>query len=140
MKPATTATEAILDGIQRKQLRGLIVQSSRSKVQSRLTSPVEVIKAVVAERMGVSVSVMESDSRVVNIVWARHVALYCIWELTGLYLQEIGREFPRNGVAQHHSTVLHALHCVKDRMETELPARLLVKQLLDDLSEELKQL
>jgi hypothetical protein len=78
--------------------------------------------AAIVSTVAIYYNVMPSDilgtTRIAHIVWARHVAMFFVRELTRLSLTGSGRAFNRD-----HGAVLHAVHHVKDRVDTDLQSR-----------------
>ncbi len=76
------------------------------------------IQMEVANFYGIRVDAMLSNTRVKEIVKARHVAMALCCELTNESLTEIGRAFHRR-----HTTVMHAGKRIRTRTEKELKFR-----------------
>lgn len=72
----------------------------------------EEIQDAVCSVYGVGREELLSPRRSPRIAHARQLAMYLARELTGLSLSEIARAFDRN-----HTTVLHAIRAVDDRLE-----------------------
>lgn len=73
---------------------------------------VEGIQKQVASYYKLKVQDLKSNSHKAQVVLPRQVAMYLCKELTGASLPEIGRKFG----GKHHTTVLHSLRKVQDRM------------------------
>jgi len=74
----------------------------------------EVIITEVSRYFGFDEAILRGPSRSRNIVHARNIAMYLIRNITGLSTVEIGRIFGRD-----HSTALHSLDQITDKLETE---------------------
>ncbi|RUA05238.1 MAG: chromosomal replication initiator protein DnaA [Gammaproteobacteria bacterium] len=68
-----------------------------------------------AKHYGVIVSDLSSSSRKQNIVLARQMAMFITHEMTSLSLSKIGKNFG----GRDHSTVLHAIKKIKQKVENE---------------------
>ncbi|KAA0446110.1 MAG: chromosomal replication initiator protein DnaA [Candidatus Thioglobus sp.] len=68
-----------------------------------------------AKHYGVTVSDLSSKSRKQNIVFARQMAIFIAHEMTNLSLSKIGRHFGN----RDHSTVLHAIKKIKEKLEIQ---------------------
>jgi chromosomal replication initiator protein len=90
----------------------------------RMILPAAVLDAVAAQ-MGVTVGELTGPRRTRRIAGARQVAMQLLRRLTGLSLDEIGRHIGR----RDHSTVLHGLERVQERMAREPELRSLVTAL-----------
>jgi chromosomal replication initiator protein len=66
----------------------------------------------VASYYKLKVQDLKSNSHKAQVVLPRQVAMYLCKELTGSSLPEIGRKFG----GKHHTTVLHSLRRVEERM------------------------
>ncbi len=82
----------------------------------------------------VSPAALASPTRQVTVAWPRHVIFFLAREMTRLSAKQIGSCFSRD-----HTTVLHSVRVVRDRMETEaeLGARVkLLRQKLEEMERE----
>jgi hypothetical protein len=70
------------------------------------------IKEIVADFYHISVDQIDGKSQKEEIVWPRHVAIYCIHRLTRLTHVEIGKNFG----GREHSTVWASIEKIKSRM------------------------
>lgn len=88
-----------------------------SELSSQMTSGESVFEVVathVCSFYNVTKTALLSRSRLEHIAWARQVAMFLVHQLTDLTSVRIGQLFARD-----HGTVLHALHRVRGRIETE---------------------
>lgn len=74
---------------------------------------IELIQQVVARYFGISKLDMISQRRTKDIVHPRQIAMYLAKALTGKSLPEIGRRFG----GRDHTTVLHAVNKIHDRLD-----------------------
>jgi hypothetical protein len=74
---------------------------------------IELIQQVVARYFGISKLDMISQRRTKDIVRPRQIAMYLAKALTGKSLPEIGRRFG----GRDHTTVLHAINKIHDRLD-----------------------
>lgn len=90
---------------------GIFPDRSLGKIRMRA------IVNAVSNRFGIPVATLLSVTRTKRIVYARHIAFYCINELTGMTLAEIGRR-----IAYDHTTIMSAVRKLHVRVEAgELP-------------------
>jgi chromosomal replication initiator protein len=82
----------------------------------------------VTQLTGITETQMLSDSRVPEIVSARHIAMYCLRKSTNMRLEMIGEVFNRD-----HSTVINAVTKVESDMAVDPNVRKIVKKILDPL-------
>jgi chromosomal replication initiator protein len=76
---------------------------------------IDSIQKSVAEYFELSLEQLVDKSRKKEIVIARQLGMYFAKEYTNLSLQTIGQHFGK----RDHSTVIHAIHCVNDLIETD---------------------
>lgn len=79
------------------------------------TSVVDRTKRCVARAFRISVSDLESSSRIREHVWPRQIAMYLAREVSSSTLGEVGRSFG----GRDHSTVMHAIEKVSSRLERD---------------------
>ena len=87
------------------------------------------ILAATADSFGMSITDLESPSRRQPLARARQVAMYLCRELTDLSLPKIGALFG----GRDHTTVLHGINVVKQKMQEEQPLFDRVTALLQSL-------
>ena len=80
-------------------------------------SPIQIVKHEVCRDYGILIQTMISPTRQAGIVEARHVAMFICHKLLGLSSTTISCEFRR----KDHSTALHAISSVADRVKTPSP-------------------
>ncbi|CAB9538629.1 Chromosomal replication initiator protein DnaA [uncultured Gammaproteobacteria bacterium] len=68
-----------------------------------------------AKHYGITISDLSSKNRKQSIVLARQMAIFIAHEMTNLSLSKIGKHFGN----RDHSTVLHAIKRIKERIEKE---------------------
>lgn len=88
------------------------------------------IQCLVASSYGISRDAMRSSSRLPRDVWPRQVAMYLARQITKKSFPCIGREFGH----RDHSTVIHALKAVEQRVAADLVDRADVEALREALS------
>jgi len=88
------------------------------------------IQAATAEAFGVSPAALLAQDRRPRTALARQVAMYLVRELTDESLPSIGAGFG----GRNHSTVLHAVRRVPQRMDTDTEVRAAVEKLRAGLS------
>lgn len=71
------------------------------------------IQKIVAQAYGLDPVAMLKNDRHRNVVWPRQVAMYLSRQETAKSLPHLGRLFG----GRHHTTVIHAIKAVEDRME-----------------------
>lgn len=104
-------------------------QVNRDEPRGPVPAP-EGISRFVAECWGVSHSDMVSSSRKRDVATSRQVAMYLIKEITGISLARVGGYFGN----RDHSTVIHSLRKVEERMATDHAFRSQVLKAYDELS------
>ena len=97
---------------------------------SRHPTPDEILQAV-SESCAVTIPDMCSKGRGKQIVFARHVAMYLMRQLTEKSLPGIGEYMG----GRDHSTVVHACKKISDLIEVDARVRDLVRDLMDGLLE-----
>lgn len=91
---------------------------------------IDYIQKSVADYFELSLEQLVDKSRKKEIVIARQLGMYFAKEYTNLSLQTIGQHFGK----RDHSTVIHAIHCVNDLIETDRK----FKKSYQDLQKKLK--
>ncbi len=86
---------------------------------------VEKIIGEVSRSLNVSPEDMRGNSRAANVSNARKTAMYCIREITGMSMGDIGKEFGKD-----HSTVVYAIQRVAASMETSQNYRDMIEDIL----------
>jgi chromosomal replication initiator protein len=74
---------------------------------------------------GIEENALRGQSRVKDTAVARQVAMYLIRAQTNLSLNDIGREFGN----RDHTTVLHAIKRVEERMKDDADLREIIKDI-----------
>lgn len=85
---------------------------SRNRVSHR---PTMQIQELVAVSYGLHPRSMTSSNRESRITWPRQIAMYLTHELTKRSLSAIGEAFG----GRHHTTVIHAIRAVEQRMKDD---------------------
>jgi chromosomal replication initiation ATPase DnaA len=80
----------------------------------------------VAKRCNVGVNDLKGFSRQMEIVKARHIAMYALWVTMNFSYMKIGSFFCRD-----HATVLHAITSVQNQSETNENYRKQVDEIMD---------
>jgi chromosomal replication initiator protein len=88
------------------------------------------IQAAVAERYGVSTLDLLSARQGNDVLWPRHVAIWCSRHQTPLSLVQIGQAFG----GRHHTTVLHAIDRVRQRIQADATAAAEVKWIVQAIT------
>lgn len=96
------------------------------KKEGRVTT-VEAIQKYVATAYKLRVQDLKSKTNRADIVLPRQVCMFLCRELTGASLPEIGRRFG----GKHHSTVLHSIRKVEDKMARDLTFQQQVQSFLN---------
>ena len=89
---------------------------------------VERIINEVARTFDVSAQDIRSTKRNANISSARRVAIYCIREITGMSMENIGKEFGRD-----HSTIIYNLDTASKDMAKDRHLRETVADLIENV-------
>ncbi len=90
---------------------------------------IEKITTEVARTYNVSVEDIRSRKRSANISTARMVAMYCVREITGISMEEIGSRFG----GRDHSTVVYACSTIQHRLETDTSLREHVEDIIKNV-------
>jgi chromosomal replication initiator protein len=103
------------------QARDITVEFARETLKDQITSAertitVDEVKREVAAFFGIKVSELISKRRTQDLVYPRQLAMHLSRELTGSSLPVIGKMFG----GRDHSTVIHALNLVKQKMENNV--------------------
>lgn len=93
--------------------------------------PVTIDKIVteVARCYNISAADIRSRSRTKNIANARMTCIYCIREITGLPMVDIGREFG----GRDHATIVYAIKQAKNEVETNNTYKEMVEDILKNI-------
>ncbi|QVL31207.1 hypothetical protein KIH39_20510 [Telmatocola sphagniphila] len=86
-----------------------------SQTSQPVESSIDRVSRLVAKNMGTDIRKMRSQARHAGVTWARQVAMYLARQVTDESLVAIGRYFG----GRDHSTVLHALTKVSERMKDD---------------------
>jgi chromosomal replication initiator protein len=95
------------------------------KDKSDILPSSDVIIREVCKFYGIEENALRGQSRVKDTAVARQVAMYLIRAQTNLSLNDIGREFGN----RDHTTVLHAIKRVEERMKDDADLREIVKDI-----------
>lgn len=87
------------------------------------------IKQAVANEFGLRLEDLDSRRRIANIAHPRQLAMYLARQLTSCSLQDIGAAFSRD-----HSTVLHAMCTVEEKLKTNPEFNEIAKRIKETLS------
>ena len=112
---ASVLSEPISRPLIGKALPGTVSTDDASPATSQ-PATVEAIQEAVAMVLGITREQLLSSSRTPRVAKARQLAMYLTRELTTLSLAQISRAFSRD-----HSTVLHAIRSVSNRLEPGSP-------------------
>ena len=88
--------------------------------------PIDLVQKVVAEANGLSVSDLKGKKRTQAMALPRQVAMYIIRDLTEYSTTEIGMEFG----GRDHTTVMHAVQKIEDKIKTEPVFEIKVQNLI----------
>jgi chromosomal replication initiator protein len=88
----------------------------------------EEIITTICKRMEISKETVMSKSRKHDCVLTRHLCIYFIWETSFWTLKRVGKLFGR-----HHSTIIHALNSVNDRIDVDKRFRHMFNHLHDEI-------
>ena len=91
---------------------------------------IDYIQKSIAEYFDLSLEQLVDKTRKKEVVVARQLGMYFAKEYTNLSLQTIGQHFGK----RDHSTVIHAINCVNDLIETDRK----FKKSYQDLQKKLK--
>ena len=80
---------------------------------------IEKIISEVARTYNISSADIRSRKRSANISTARMLAMHCVREITGLSMEEIGKQFGD----RDHSTVVYACNTIQTRLQTDTSLR-----------------
>lgn len=76
---------------------------------------IDYIAETVADHFGITVKDILSSKRNSNIAYPRHICMYLCRELTGSPLAEIGNKLGN----RHHSTILHSIEIIENKLKDE---------------------
>ena len=90
--------------------------------------PVTVDKIIeeVSRTFNISVDDIKSSKRDEEIASARQIAMYCIREITGMTMEDIGKEFSD----RNHSTVTHSIKKASERMASDQNLKYMVEDII----------
>lgn len=119
----------LLEGIQP------VIGSAQNAIKDILneTQPlpvtIEKITSEVARTYNVSPEDIRSRKRNASISTARMVAMYCVREITGISMEEIGSQFG----GRDHSTVVYACNTIQTRLQTDTHMRETVEDIIKNV-------
>ena len=87
------------------------------------------VARIVGEHLQISENKLYSKSRVMDVVSARHLAMFLCREITKSSLNTIGKHFGN----RDHSTVIHACKTIEDRLKIDQHLKKIIGQLKDKL-------
>lgn len=90
---------------------------------------IEKITSEVARVYNVSPEDIRSRKRSATISTARMVAMYCVREITGISMEEIGSEFG----GRDHSTVVYACNTINGRLKSDKHMREMVEDIIKNV-------
>lgn len=102
--------------------RNLLKLNDELEYQKTIT--IETIAKTVAQYYKIPMGDLRSKTKTKEVVQARHVSMYLIDKLLKPTLKENGNFFSK----RDHTTVIHAIQTIKDRMKTD---SILAQQILD---------
>lgn len=95
------------------------------KDKSDILPSSDVIIREVCKFYGIEENALRGQSRVKDTATARQIAMYLIRSQTTLSLNDIGREFGN----RDHTTVLHAINRVEERMKNDADLTEIIKDI-----------
>ncbi len=119
----------LLEGIQP------VIGSAQNAIKDILSEmqplPVTIDKIIseVARTYGVSPDDIRSRKRNANISTARMVSMYCVREIAGISMEEIGRQFG----GRDHSTVVYANNTIEKRIITDTQTREMIEDIIKNV-------
>ena len=90
---------------------------------------VEKILGEVARTYNTSPDVLRGLTRKANISSARQVSMYIVREITGMSMEEIGREFS----GRDHSTVVYSINAIQKRLDTDTRLKETVEDIIKNV-------
>ena len=100
------------------------------KRQTRAPLTLESIARTAARAYSVKLSELRSNTRRKAVVTARNMALFIARETIEVTLQELGRYF----AGRDHSTILHGIRSISEKIETDDELKLQYDQIMGELS------
>ena len=97
----------------------LAMQALSDKINPDMKKPITIdyILEIVADHFNITINDILSKKRNNAIAYPRHICMYLCRELTGTSLSEIGSKIG----ARDHSTVIHSLDFIEDRIKISDP-------------------
>lgn len=117
-----TSTQINLE-MAKEVLKNIITESTKEIT-------IEKIQKTVAEHFQIKVAEIKSQKRLKNIVLPRQVAMYISRSLTNMSYPEIGEKFG----GKDHSTIIHAIKKIQEKMTNDMSLKLTVEKLMTKLS------
>lgn len=90
---------------------------------------VERILTEVARTYNTTVEALRGSSRRLNISNARKVSMYIVREITGMSMEDIGREYNN----RDHSTVVYSINDIQAKLETDARMREMVEDIIKNV-------
>ncbi|MGI6176858.1 MAG: chromosomal replication initiator protein DnaA [Eubacterium sp.] len=90
----------------------------------------EKIRSVVCKHYKIKISDLDSETRVANLTYPRHVAMYLCRTMTDLSLPKIGAIFGN----KHYSTVKHAVEKIEDEIKSDKSKAEEIELLKDEIN------
>jgi chromosomal replication initiator protein len=107
------------------QLQDMFASPKQSNVS------IENIQQIVANYFSLSVNDLKGKKRTKNIVYPRQLAMYIIKSITQFSLTDIGQSFG----GRDHTTVLHSLKIIEDRLKSDPAEDRLIQNLTKSVKE-----
>jgi chromosomal replication initiator protein len=122
-----------------KELQGTMVTNTNEIEQLIISNKItiEYILKIVCDYLGVPIEMLQSDTRKLEIVQARQIAMYFSKNLTKLSLATIGSQIGD----KDHATVLHACRRIEGFLDVgakEINGNIKMQTIIDEIGKKIK--
>lgn len=90
---------------------------------------IEKIQKIVADHFQIKITELKSHKRLKNLVFPRQVSMYICRKLTDMSYPEIGVKYG----GKDHSTIIHAIKKIEEKMKKDIYTQNLVENLMDKI-------
>src|SRR6056297_1250271 len=90
---------------------------------------IEKIQKIVADHFQIKITELKSHKRLKNLVFPRQVSMYICRKMTDMSYPEIGVKYG----GKDHSTIIHAIKKIEEKMKKDIYTRNLVENLMDKI-------
>ena len=95
-----------------KDLKEIYAYLNKNCSRPQLNNYMNFVKSIITAKFGVHVDLLHSKSQQTDVCYARHIAIYFMFNSLGIKKSELVKQFNRK-----HSTIIQTLQSVEDRLK-----------------------